>query len=99
MDTQSFTRSVIDWYDSGHRALPWRETRDPYRIWISEIMLQQTRAETVVSYYERFLARYPTAEALASADEQELLKIWEGLGYYSRARSLHRAAGEIVEKY
>ena len=99
MDTQSFTRSVIDWYDCGHRALPWRATRDPYRIWISEIMLQQTRAETVVSYYERFLARYPTVEALAGADEQELLKSWEGLGYYSRARSLQKAAREIVEKH
>ena len=99
MDTQNFTRSVIDWYDSGHRALPWRATRDPYRIWVSEIMLQQTRAETVVSYYERFLARYPTVEALAGADEEELLKSWEGLGYYSRARSLQRAAREIVERY
>ena len=99
MQTQSFTRSVIEWYDSGHRALPWRETRDPYRIWISEIMLQQTRAETVVSYYERFLARYPTVEALALSGEEELLKCWEGLGYYSRARSLHRAAKAIVAEY
>ena len=97
MDRESFTRSVVDWYDAGHRKLPWRETRDPYRIWISEIMLQQTRAETVVSYYERFLARYPTVQALALSDEQELLKCWEGLGYYSRARSLRLAALEIVK--
>ena len=99
MDRESFTRSVVDWYDAGHRKLPWRETRDPYRIWISEIMLQQTRAETVVSYYERFLARYPTVQALALSDEQELLKCWEGLGYYSRARSLRLAALEIVKAY
>ena len=99
MDRESFTRSVVDWYDAGHRKLPWRETRDPYRIWISEIMLQQTRAETVVSYYERFLACYPTVQALALSDEQELLKCWEGLGYYSRARSLRLAALEIVKAY
>ena len=99
MDRQSFTRSVLDWYDRGHRSLPWRFTRDPYRIWISEIMLQQTRAETVVSYYERFLARYPTVQALAQAPEEELLKSWEGLGYYSRARSLQKAARVIVEAY
>ena len=87
---QNFTRSVLSWYDAGHRDLPWRRTKDAYRIWISEIMLQQTRAETVVSYYERFLARYPDVYALAGAPEEELLKAWEGLGYYSRARSLQR---------
>lgn len=99
MNQENFTRSVLAWYDSGHRDLPWRHTKDAYRIWISEIMLQQTRAETVVSYYERFLARYPTVEALAQADEEELLKSWEGLGYYSRARSLHRAAQVIVREH
>lgn len=99
MNSENFTRSVLAWYDQGHRDLPWRRTRDPYRIWISEIMLQQTRAETVVSYYERFLARYPDVEALASCDEEELLKYWEGLGYYSRARSLHKAAKIIVRDY
>ncbi len=83
---QNFTRSVLSWYDAGHRDLPWRRTKDAYRIWVSEIMLQQTRAETVVSYYERFLARYPDVRALADAPEEELLKAWEGLGYYSRAR-------------
>lgn len=88
---QNFTRSVLSWYDAGHRDLPWRHTKDAYRIWISEIMLQQTRAETVVSYYERFLARYPDVYALADAPEEELLKAWEGLGYYSRARSLQKA--------
>ena len=83
----------------GHRDLPWRHTKDAYRIWISEIMLQQTRAETVVSYYERFLARYPDVYALADAPEEELLKAWEGLGYYSRARSLQKAAKLIVSQH
>ena len=96
---QNFTRSVLSWYDAGHRDLPWRRTKDAYRIWISEIMLQQTRAETVVSYYERFLARYPDVRALADAPEEELLKAWEGLGYYSRARLLQKAAREIVSQY
>ena len=99
MDTQNFTRSVLEWYDQGHRDLPWRHTKDAYRIWVSEIMLQQTRAETVISYYERFLSRYPTVQALANAPQEELLKSWEGLGYYSRARSLQRAAQIIVSEY
>lgn len=99
MNDQNFTRSVLAWYDAGHRDLPWRHTKDAYRIWVSEIMLQQTRAETVVSYYERFLARYPTIYDLALADEEELLKYWEGLGYYSRARSLHKAAKIIVSEH
>ena len=99
MDRKNFTKTILGWYDQGHRDLPWRRTQDPYRIWISEIMLQQTRAETVVSYYERFLARYPTVQDLASAPEEELLKAWEGLGYYSRARSLQKAAKEIVARY
>ena len=99
MNRKNFTQTILSWYDQGHRNLPWRRTQDPYRIWISEIMLQQTRAETVVSYYERFLARYPTVQDLASAPEEELLKAWEGLGYYSRARSLQKAAKEIVARY
>ena len=99
MNRKNFTQTILSWYDQGHRDLPWRRTQDPYRIWISEIMLQQTRAETVVSYYERFLARYPTVQDLASAPEEELLKAWEGLGYYSRARSLQKAAKAIVSQY
>ena len=99
MDRKNFTQTILNWYDQGHRDLPWRHTRDPYRIWISEIMLQQTRAETVVSYYERFLARYPTVQALAAAPQEELLKSWEGLGYYSRARSLQKAAQIIVSEH
>ena len=95
----SFTQSVLAWYDEGHRSLPWRLTRDPYKIWVSEIMLQQTRAETVVSYYDRFLSRFPTVQSLAEAPQEELLKMWEGLGYYSRARSLQKAAQMIVAEF
>lgn len=99
MEKLNFTQSILEWYDAGHRNLPWRMTRDAYRIWVSEIMLQQTRAETVISYYERFLSRYPTVQALADAPEEELLKMWEGLGYYSRARSLQKAAKMIVSEH
>jgi A/G-specific adenine glycosylase len=86
------------WYARGHRDLPWRRTADPYRIWVSEIMLQQTRAAAVIPYYERFLARFPTVEALAAAPEDEVLALWSGLGYYSRARNLLRAAREIAAR-
>ncbi|HEY1185584.1 MAG TPA: A/G-specific adenine glycosylase [Bryobacteraceae bacterium] len=86
------------WYAQGHRDLPWRRTADPYRIWVSEIMLQQTRAAAVVPYYRRFLERFPTVEALASASEPEVLALWSGLGYYSRARNLLRAAREIAAR-
>lgn len=99
MNDQIFTQAVLDWYDAGHRDLPWRHTKDAYRIWVSEIMLQQTRAETVISYYERFLSRYPTVYALAQAPEEDVLKSWEGLGYYSRARSLQKAAKQIAQEY
>ena len=88
-------RALLAWYDRGHRDLPWRKTDDPYRIWISEIMLQQTRAQAVTPYYERFLARFATVEALAGAVEADVLAVWSGLGYYSRARNLWRAAREI----
>jgi A/G-specific adenine glycosylase len=90
-------RRLAEWYQRGHRDLPWRATADPYRIWVSEIMLQQTRAQAVIPYYERFLARFPTAQALASAHEDEVLALWSGLGYYSRARNLLRAARQIAE--
>src|SRR5579862_5476914 len=88
---------LLAWYGEHKRDLPWRKSRDPYRIWISEIMLQQTRVAAVIPYYERFLARFPDVSALASAPEQELLAAWAGLGYYSRARNLQRAAQKIVE--
>jgi A/G-specific adenine glycosylase len=90
-------RRLIAWYEAGHRDLPWRNTDDPYRIWISEVMLQQTRAQAVIPYYERFLRRFPTVGALAAATEDEVLTLWAGLGYYSRARNLWRAALQIAE--
>ena len=89
-------RRLLDWYDAGHRDLPWRASSDPYRIWVSEIMLQQTRAQTVIPYYHRFLERFPSVEALAAAPENDLLALWSGLGYYSRARNLKRTAEVIV---
>ncbi len=90
---------LLSWYRITRRDLPWRDTRDPYRILVSEIMLQQTRAETVKPYYHRFLAALPTVEDLAAADEETLHKLWEGLGYYSRVRNLHRAALTVMETY
>ena len=90
-------RRLLVWYRKNKRDLPWRGTRDPYKIWISEIMLQQTRVAAVIPYYERFLARFPDVARLASAPEQELLAAWAGLGYYSRARNLQRAAKQILE--
>ena len=92
----SFGARILRWYDSARRDLPWRHTRDPYAIWLSEIMLQQTRVAAAVPYFERFLARFPDAAALAAAAESEVLAAWAGLGYYSRARNLHRAAKEIA---
>jgi A/G-specific adenine glycosylase len=88
-------RLLLAWYGRGHRDLPWRRTSDPYRIWVSEIMLQQTRAQAVIPYYKKFLARFPTVETLAGAAEEEVLAAWSGLGYYSRARNLRRAAQSI----
>ena len=87
---------LLAWYRGGHRDLPWRRVSDPYRIWVSEVMLQQTRARAAIPYYERFLERFPTVEALASAAEEETLTLWSGLGYYSRARNLLRAARQVV---
>ena len=90
---------LLDWYDANRRVLPFRGTRDPYAVWISEIMLQQTRTDTVSGYYTRFMNRFPNIAALAQADEQEVLKYWEGLGYYSRARNLHKAAQIMQREY
>ena len=90
---------IADWYALSRRVLPWREEPTPYRIWISEIMLQQTRIETVIPYYHRFLAELPDAAALAAVEEDRLLKLWEGLGYYSRARNLKRAAEIVMRDY
>jgi A/G-specific adenine glycosylase len=88
---------LIAWYDAHRRDLPWRRTSDPYRIWLSEVMLQQTRVETVIPYYKEFLEHFPTVEALAAAGVDEVLACWSGLGYYRRARQLHRAARQVVE--
>ncbi|MBN1484781.1 MAG: A/G-specific adenine glycosylase [Chloroflexia bacterium] len=90
-------RRLLSWAREGLTPLPWRGERDPYRVWVSEVMLQQTRRETVVPYYQRFLERFPSIESLAAADQQEVLKLWEGLGYYARARNLHAAARRVVE--
>jgi A/G-specific adenine glycosylase len=96
-DLARVRRRLLAWYRENKRDLPWRRTEDPYQIWISEIMLQQTRVAAVIPYYERFLARFPDVSVLAAAPEQELLAAWAGLGYYSRARNLQRAARQIVE--
>ena len=90
---------LLAWYDLHARTLPWRGIHDPYRTWVSETMLQQTRVETVLGYYERFLARFPTVADLAAAPEDDVLKLWEGLGYYSRARNLHKGAKQVMDEH
>ncbi|MCA9890571.1 MAG: A/G-specific adenine glycosylase [Anaerolineae bacterium] len=96
--TDSIAQRLLDWYDEHAADLPWRANKDPYRIWLSEIMLQQTQIDTVIPYYTRFLDAYPTVAALAHASLDEVLKKWEGLGYYSRARNLHRAAQQVADE-
>lgn len=96
---QTIAPLLLAWYDRHARSLPWRGIHDPYRTWISETMLQQTRVETVLGYYARFLARFPTVADLAAAPEDEVLKLWEGLGYYSRARNLHAGAKQVMAEY
>ena len=92
-------RQLINWYEVNHRSLPWRSTRDPYKIWLSEIILQQTRIDQGLPYYNRFLEVYPDLPSLARADLQDVLRLWQGLGYYSRARNMHRCALMIVKEY
>ncbi len=94
-----FSRAVLGWYAGGHRDLPWRRTRDPYRIWLSEVLLQQTRVDQGLPYYQRFIRQWPTVRALAAADEQEVLKAWQGLGYYRRARNLLAAARQVMNDH
>lgn len=96
---QTLVEPLLSWYDGSHRILPWREAPTPYRVWISEIMLQQTRVEAVRPYYERFLNELPDIHALAAVREEKLLKLWEGLGYYNRARNLKKAAIQIENEY
>jgi A/G-specific adenine glycosylase len=95
-------RRLLDWYDAGHRALPWRfpqRAADPYRVWVAEVLLQQTQVRAAIPYYERFVARFPTLEALAAAREDEVLALWAGLGYYARGRNLHAAAREALARH
>jgi A/G-specific adenine glycosylase len=99
LDPQILSSTLLTWYATQGRDLPWRKTRDPYAIWISEIMLQQTQVKTVLPYYNRWLQRFPTVEVVAASDLQNVLKVWEGLGYYARARNLHRAAKVITEQF
>ena len=97
-DHHELSKELLDWYDSNRRTLPWRRTSDPYRIWVSEVMLTQTRVEAVIPYYLRFLERFPTLRALADASLDDVLRVWEGLGYYARARNLHSAARRLRDQ-
>src|SRR5687768_14383931 len=97
VSTAGFASRVVRWQqEHGRNTLPWQNTRDPYRVWLSEIMLQQTQVATVLDYYARFLVRFPDVKALAAAQLDEVLGLWSGLGYYSRARNLHRCAQDVV---
>ena len=99
MNFKELTTQLLDWYDRNRRELPWRTETDPYRIWVSEVMLQQTRVEAVIPYYRRFLQRFPDMRALAAAEPEELLSVWQGLGYYSRARHLQQGVQEVQARY
>ncbi|MEH7385522.1 A/G-specific adenine glycosylase [Bacillus sp. JJ1521] len=94
-----FQKDLIEWFEKEQRDLPWRRDQDPYKVWVSEIMLQQTRVDTVIPYFENFVSKFPTIEDLAKAEEEKVLKAWEGLGYYSRVRNLHAAVKEVAETY
>jgi len=96
---EKIQKNLLSWYQREHRDLPWRRTKDPYAIWVSEIMLQQTQVDTVIPYYEKWMKLFPTIQKLATAKEEKVLKTWEGLGYYSRARNLHQASKDICQKY
>lgn len=93
---KKFRMALLSWYESNKRQMPWRETNDPYQIWVSEVMLQQTQVATVIDYFNRFISRFPDIKSLADAALQDVLKLWEGLGYYSRARNLHKAVNQLV---
>lgn len=95
----AWTQHLLDWYDVHKRELPWRESKDPYRIWVSEVMSQQTRIEAMRPYFENWVLQFPTLESLASAEEDTVVRAWQGLGYYSRARNLHQGVKEVVETY
>ena len=100
MTPQQFQYAVLDWFDChGRKDLPWQQDINPYRVWLSEVMLQQTQVKTVIPYFQRFTRRYPTVADLAAADLDEVLHLWTGLGYYSRARNLHISAQTVVREY
>jgi A/G-specific adenine glycosylase len=99
MNKLRFQTALLSWFQSHQRDLPWRRTKDPYKIWLSEIMLQQTQVATVIPYYERWLEKFPTLRSVSDASEDKILKTWEGLGYYSRARNFHSACKEVISKY
>lgn len=99
VELQQFRNALLTWFKAHQRELPWRKNGDPYRIWISEIMLQQTRVAAVIPYYDKFLARFPNVKSLAAAPQEEVLRLWSGLGYYSRARNLQKAAQQIVAQH
>ena len=96
---QEVEKPLLDWYDENKRSLPWRENKNPYEIWVSEIMCQQTRVEAVKPYFARFLSELPTVEALAQCPQEKLMKLWEGLGYYNRVRNMQKAARQVMEHY
>ena len=99
MDKRYFSEKIVEWYHENKRNLPWRKTQEPYKIWLSEVILQQTRVVQGLPYYERFVSAYPTVTALAKAPEQEVMRLWQGLGYYTRARNLHKCAKTIVSAF
>lgn len=99
MDKRYFSLKIVEWYEQHHRKLPWRETKDPYKIWLSEVILQQTRVSQGLPYYNQFVEKYPTVTDLARAKENEVLRLWQGLGYYTRARNLHKCAQKVVEDF
>lgn len=96
---EQFRTALVEWFEREQRDLPWRHTKEPYKIWVSEVMLQQTRVDTVIPYYNRFLEKFPTMQSFAYAPEEDILKMWEGLGYYSRVRNLQAGVREVVETY
>lgn len=98
-DLKNFHQQLLNWFSQNQRKMPWRETGDPYYIWVSEVMLQQTQVKTVIPYYQNFIKQYPTISHLAEADQNDVLKVWEGLGYYSRARNLHKAAKQVISEF
>ena len=99
MNVAAVRRALLGWYDRQRRDLPWRRTNDPYRVWVSEVMLQQTTVKAVLPYYEEFLKRFPSLQALAEEPEEEVVAAWSGLGYYHRARNLHRGAQAVAERH